>query len=145
VIVSHPAAAVAVVSPDLLPVGRAGDVAQERPGGAGRSHRQVLHVFHGRDPSLRDLHLDLKGDAGVRVAPVGRLEVAARRRRGDERPSDLLDRHPELARPLAVDPDVHRGVVERLPELQIAQSRDLLHLGQRLLGPRPDRLGDAGP
>ena len=41
---------------------------------------------------------------------------------------------PELPGALAINVDVDGRIIERLTELQIAQARNLLHLGQHLIG-----------
>ena len=65
----------------------------------------LLHALHA---VLRDLHLDLEGVAGGRVAPVVGIGEAGGGGGGDDGADDVGHRQAELSGALAVDRDVER-------------------------------------
>ena len=94
----HALAVDAIVLADDRGVLDPGDVAEQRMRRAdrrvtGTTRRSSSVVICGCGTS----HLHLEGDAGPRIGPVVRRHEAARRRRRDERPADLIDRDAELA------------------------------------------------
>ena len=106
---------------------------------AAGGHRHDAQILERRHPRLRHLHLHLEGDAGPGIRPVVRRDKPAGRRRGGERPSDLIDRDAELSRHLTVDVDLNGRIVERLAELQVAQRSDLREFVPNLRRERPTR------
>ena len=103
----------------------AGDVGELRLRAAVAHHRKLADVLHALHAILRELHLDLEGIAGRRIAPVVRLGEARRRGRGHDGAHDVRHRQAELAGALAVDRDIERRVVVLLRVLQVAQEAEL--------------------
>jgi hypothetical protein len=96
-----------------------------------RDEADFLRIVH---PRRRHLHLHEIAGAVHRVAPPVRGNEAARRRRRDERPGDVLGRHAALPCSFTVDRHVDRRVVHRLGVLQVGQTGDLAQLKGDLAG-----------
>ena len=73
-------------------------------------------------------HFHLVVESGGGVLPEVERHIPAGVGGHKHRVADVLGVHPAQAGLLAVDVDIHRGVVERLPELDIAETWDLGHL-----------------
>ena len=120
----HPLPVEAIVLADDRAVLDARDVAEQRMRRAVGRDRHAAQIVERRHARLWHFDLHLERDAGPRIGPVVRRDEPARRRGRRKRSADLIDRHAELAGELAIDVDVDGRIVERLPELQIAQSAE---------------------
>src|SRR5262249_14451200 len=100
----------AVVHHGYVGYERAADLAVRRP----RHHWQIGDVLQRRHLRLWDLDLNLETVAAARVTPEVQVRVAAGRRCGNERSADVGGGDAKLSRPIAVDLDLERRVIERL-------------------------------
>ena len=120
----------------MVPSFSAGDIGELRSAAAVAHQRNVADLLHALHAILRQLHLDLEGVAGDRIAPVVRLGEARGGGRRDDGADHVGHGQAELAGALAVDGDVERREAALLRELQVAQEAEL---GQLRAGPSARR------
>ena len=104
-----------------------------------RHDGNVLNVLDGGHLRLRNLHLDLISDTGLRVGPVIRNHKPARRRCGQERAAYASRGNSHLPGTLPVDVDVQARIVQRLVVLKVAECMNLGEFATNLFSERPAR------
>ncbi len=119
-------------------VGDLGHVAQQR-GGLVLVLLDGDHAHFGLGVHLggRHLQLHLIADAALGIGPVNRNDVTAGGGGGDHGVGRLGHGQAGQAGPFPIDLHLDARIIERLAELQIAQGRNLAHLGDHLLGVLP--------
>ena len=93
---------------------------------------------------LRNLDLDLVGDAAVGIGPVERLRETAGRRGRRQRARHVIRLHAHHPGPLAIQRHIHGRIIERLAELHVAQECSRLSFS-RTLSAKARSLSRFGP